>query len=181
MNTGTWMQIARAASMAALFTVTLSATADAAPKVGERVPQTRATALDGKAFDTRGSNGKITLIFYEDKDAATHNQSLKNELYAIKRSPGFKPNVRIIAVADVSAWDFWPAKGFVQDAIKAEQRKVGAPIYLDWSGEFGKAFKITKGASNIVLVGEDGKVMLTHEGVAGADVKEKIKNALRKP
>ncbi|MBI5532397.1 MAG: hypothetical protein HY898_06765 [Deltaproteobacteria bacterium] len=41
---------------------------------------------------------------------------------------------------------------------------MGAPIYLDWSGELGKALKITKGASNIVLVGEDGKAMLTHEG-----------------
>ncbi|MBI5537374.1 MAG: hypothetical protein HY898_31920 [Deltaproteobacteria bacterium] len=181
MNTGTWKQIARAASLAALFTVTLASTADAAPKVGERVPQTRAAAIDGKAFDTRATNGKITLIFYEDKDAVAHNQALKNELHAIKRSPGFKPNVRIIAVADVSAWDFWPAKGFVQDAIRSEERKLGAPIYLDWSGEFGKAFKITKGASNIVLVGEDGKVMLTHEGVAGAEVKDRIKNALRKP
>jgi hypothetical protein len=166
--------------MAALLTATLASTADAAPKVGERVPPTRAATLDGKAFDTRATNGKITLIFYEDKDAVVHNQALKNELHAIKGSPGFKPNVRVVAVADVSAWDFWPAKGLVQDAIRSEERKVGAPIYLDWSGEFGKALKITKGASNIVLVGEDGKVVLTHEGVASAEVKERIKSALRK-
>ena len=74
------------------------------------------------------------------------------------------PNANVVAVADVSAWDFWPAKGFVQDAIREEQRKAGHPIFLDWSGEFGKSFRAKNDASNVVLVGPDGKVKLSHAG-----------------
>lgn len=166
--------------MAAALTIVLSASADASPRVGDHVPRSEAAALDGRTFDTRATHGNLTLIFYEDKDSAKQNQALKNELHAVKRSPGFKPNVRIIAVVDVSGYDWWPARGFVEDAIRTEERKAGAPIYLDWSGDFGKAFQVTRGVSNIVLVGEDGKVRLTHVGVAGQDVREKIEGALRR-
>jgi hypothetical protein len=166
--------------MGAVMAAVITSSADAAPQVGSLVPAARVQSLDGKVFDTRAPAGKITLIFYEDKDAAKHNLTFKNELGELKRSPGFKPQARIVAVADVSGYDWWPARGFVQDAVKAEERKAGQSVYLDWTGDFGKAFKAKKGASNVVLVGEDGKVQLAHEGVLSADAKDKIKAALRK-
>jgi hypothetical protein len=174
-------EVERSAALGILVAATVLSSAVAAPKQGEVVPPVRVQRLDGAVFDTQSCARKITLIFYEDKDAAKVNLAFKNELGALRRNPGFKPNARIIAVADVSGHDHWPARGFVEDAIKAEERKSGEPIYLDWTGDFAKAIKAKKGASNIVLVGEDGKVILAHQGVVGDSVKDKVAAAMRKP
>lgn len=176
-----WNRVRRSVGMGIVMAATLTSSADAAPAVGSEVPAVRVQSLGGQVFDTKALSGKITLIFYEDKDAAKVNLAFKNELGAIRKNPGFKPQARIVAVADVSGYDWWPARGFVQDAVKKEERKAGQPVYLDWTGEFGKAVKAKKGVSTVVLVGEDGKVQVGAEGVLSADAKDKIKAAMRKP
>jgi len=87
---------------------------------------------------SRDLRGKTTVVFYEDKDSTDQNKALKAALKHQKKTYGRGPNVRLVAVADVSAWNFWPAKGYVQDAVRDQERKAGHPIYLDWSGSFGK-------------------------------------------
>lgn len=180
MNGGLWRMAGLAALMAPALVAAVVSTVAAAPKPGDGLPPAKVASLDGKEFDTRAISGKIALIFYEDKDSAKHNLALKNELTRVKSSPGWKPNVVVTAVADVGGYDWWPAKGFVKDAIQAEQRKSGVTIFLDWSGEFGKALKATKGASNVVLVGPDGKVQIAHQGAVPQSVRDAIIAAIRK-
>lgn len=155
-------------------TLALTVSAWALPRVGATAPAARVQTIDGKTLDTRSLRGNVTLIFYEDKDVTAQNKALKDALIAQKKAPGYKTNVRIHAVADVSSWDFWPAKGFVKDAIQEQERKSGDPIYCDWSGAFGKAFGTTANKSNVVLIGADGKVILTHAGTLPRDKRERI-------
>ena len=178
MKNAAWNRIARAAAVAALALSTVTGSAWAAPRAGEAVAAARAESLDGKAFDTRSVKGQTVLVFYEDKDTANQNAAFKNELGRLRKATGFKPGVRVVAVADVSSYDFWPAKGLVQDAIKKQQKASGVTIFLDWSGKFGTALKARKGVSNVVLIGPDGNVMVSHEGVVSADVASRIKAAV---
>lgn len=180
MDSGIWRAAGLAALVGPAMVAAIVTAASAAPKPGDALPAARAATLDGRELNTRSMSGKIVLIFYEDKDSAQLNMALKNELGKVQKSPGWKPNVVVAAVADVSGYDWWPARGFVKDAIQAEQRKAGTPIYLDWSGDFGKAIKAKKGASNVVLVGADGKVQIAHEGAVPQAVRDAIVAAVRK-
>jgi predicted transcriptional regulator len=151
--------------IAAIFTTTIAVTpALAVPSIGSPAPKASAESLGGKDFNANELRGKTTVIFYENKDVTTQNRALKAALQNQKKKEGYGEDVQVIAVADVSAWNFWPAKGFVQDAIRKEEKKAGHPIYLDWTGTFGEAFKMNRNASNVVLVGPDSKVKVSHAG-----------------
>lgn len=145
------------------FAVALSS-AHALPNIGAPAPKVSVQSLGGNTLDAQDLRGKTTLIFYENKDTTKQNASLKAALERQKKQTGYGNDVQVIAVADVSAWNFWPAKGFVQDAIREQEKKAGYPIYLDWSGSFGKAYGMKDDASNVVLVGPDAKVKLAHAG-----------------
>src|SRR4028118_1226033 len=93
-----------------------------------RVP--RRKALNGKLEDADGRvlwmkslKGKPTLIVYEDKDSATQNQPLKNDLAKLAKGDKYKSKVALAAVADVSSYDFWPVKGFVKAATRGRGRR----------------------------------------------------------
>jgi hypothetical protein len=152
----------------------VATTALALPRVGTTVPNATAQSLDGKTLDTRALQGKISLIFYEDKDVTQQNKALKDALELQKKKDERKANAEVHAVANVSAWDFWPAKGFVRDAIAEQQKKAGHPIYCDWSGDFGKALGTVKDKSNVILLGPDRKVILAHAGPVSTEMRDRI-------
>lgn len=165
---------------AGLAAALVAATVWALPQAGTQAPVARAETVDGKVLAPHTLGGKVALIFYEDKDSSSQNKALKDAIKAQGKSPGHKDNVVIYAVADVSAYDYWPARGFVKDAIRKEERKSGTPIYLDWNGSFRSAFSFQAGSSNLVLLGPDNKVKLAHCGVVPPSLRETILSELRK-
>lgn len=166
-----WKQFVAATILApALF----AGVAYALPHAGTTVPRATVQSNGGKVLDTRTIRGRLTLIFYEDKDATEQNKALKDALAAQHKDKARKAQVDVYAVADVSAWDFWPAKGFVKDAIAEQEKVVGHPIYCDWSGNFGKALGIVEGKSNVILIGPDRKVKIAKAGVLPASLRNRI-------
>lgn len=151
-----------------------SMTALGLPPVGKDAPNGKAEDADGKAIETKNLKGKPVLIVYEDRDSAKQNEKLKKELSDLAKGDKYKSSVALAAVADVSSYDFWPAKGFVKDAIREESKKAGTTIYCDWNASFRKAFKLTKGKSSIVLVGKDGKVLFAGEGSLSESDRKKV-------
>jgi len=165
----------------AFFLVSLVTVAAAAlPRPGTSAPAARAQTLDAKVLDLRALRGRIALVFYEDKDSTAQNKALKDAITAQKKTHGHKLNVVIYAVADVSGYDFWPARGFVEDAIREEERKSKTSIYLDWSGTFGKSLGVKRGVSNVVLLNPDNKVVVAHSGPVPPDMRTRILDELRK-
>lgn len=156
-----------------------SISALALPGVGEEVPNAKVEDADGKAMETKTLKGKPILIVYEDRDSATQNEKLKKELSELAKGDKYKAKIALAAVADVSSYDFWPAKGFVKDAIREESKKAGTTIYCDWNASFRKAFKLTKGKSSIVLVGKDGKVLFAGEGSLSETDRKKVLTLLK--
>ncbi len=106
--------------------------------------------------------GKAALIVFEDKDAGGQNKSFKKRFDALNKTLGGK--VVLIPVADVSKYDYWPAKGFVKDALRDAGKKVGVKVYADWSGKGRTAIAAQAKRSHLVLVDRNRKVLWASAG-----------------
>ncbi len=173
-------RLSSAASAAALAVALVSGAALALPTVGDRAPDARVEDADGRELQLKALRGKPILIVYEDKDSTTQNQALKDALAKLAKGDRYKRSIAVTAIADVSSYDFWPAKGFVKDAIRDESRKVGATIYCDWDGTFREAYRLRRGISNVILVGKNGQVLFAAEGKLKPEAQTRVLDLLRK-
>jgi hypothetical protein len=169
---------ASALTLAAALIAGASA-AVALPARGSKAPNAKLEDADGRVLWMKSLKGKPTLIVYEDKDSATQNQPLKNDLAKLAKGDKYKSKVALAAVADVSSYDFWPVKGFVKDAIREESKKQGTTIYCDWDASFRSAYKLKEGTSSIVLVSREGDVLFAAEGALSADDRKRLLDLLR--
>jgi len=138
--------------------------AGALPKVGELRPAVTVLDADDRSFDLRSVNGKPTLVIYEAKEASTQNEALKRELSTLAKGDAYRDKVALVPVADLRGYDFWPAKGFVRDAIRDESKKAGTTIYCDWDGGAARALGAATGKSSVVLLSRTGRVLFSAEG-----------------
>ena len=145
-----------------------AASALALPAVGAAGPSGTVVDADGHGKDLHESHGKPMLLVYEDQAATKQNLELKSELSRLAAGDKYRKAIALVAVADVEGYDYWPARGFVKGAIRTESKKLGNPIYVDWSGGVRKAAGFKKGLSTILLMGRDGKVLFSHEGAMAA-------------
>jgi predicted transcriptional regulator len=179
MNTAKLRTLA-AVGVAALALSTLgSSPALALPTEGGAAPNALIEDVGGRALELKAFKGKTILIVYEDKDSVTQNQALKDVLSQLAKGDRYKSTVAIAAIADVSAYDYWPLKGFVKDAIRDESRKQGTTIYCDWNGSFRGAYQLRRGLSSIILVGRDGHVLFASEGPVSADQRKRLLELLK--
>jgi hypothetical protein len=171
----------KASSLVAVVALTAALVPGAAlalPKEGSDAPNGRVEDADGRKLEVSSLKGKPVLIVYEDKDSSAQNQPLKDDLSKLATGDKYKARIALAAVADVSGYDWWPAKGFVKDAIREESKKQKTTIYCDWDGSFRKAFGIKKGVSNVILIGRDGRVLFAGSGALAADDRKRLINLL---
>lgn len=141
------------------FLVTLAAVAQAAPKVGQDVPDGRVEDVDGRELKLASLRGQTVVVVYEHKDAGQLNEAFKADLAKLPAGAAF-----VAPVADVSDYDSWPAKGFAKDAIRAASKKAGVTIWCDWKGSFREALHLPKGSSSVIVIGKTGKVLFAVDG-----------------
>jgi hypothetical protein len=160
-------------------TVTLAAPSDALLSPGANRPAVRVVDANDRALDLGAVHGRPMLVVYEDKESATLNQQLKTELSRLARGERYRSAVALVPVADVRDYDFWPARGFVKSAIRSESKKIGATIYCDWDGSFGRALRIQHGTSTVILFGKNGRVLFAGEGKISAADTNRLLELLR--
>lgn len=156
-----------------------ASTSEALLPFGSLRPAAHVTDADGHTLDLRSINGKPILILYEDKDSATLNVALKDDLARLAKGDRYRTAVALVPVADVQSYDFWPAKGFVKDAIRSESKKQNATIYCDWDGSFQRAAGFQRGTSSVMLLGRDARVLFTSEGPLTKDHRDRLILLLR--
>lgn len=172
------------AALAAAFAASLTTNASALPSVGKEAPNVRVADVDGRALELSQLRGKPVLLVYENQEATKQNVALKSELSKRATGEAYRKSIALVAVADVDGYDYWPARGFVKRAIRAESKKLGSTIYVDWDGSVRKNAGFTKGKSTVMLLGADGKVLFSQEGTLDAANREalfKILEAQVKP
>ncbi len=136
--------------------------------------------MDARISNTKGQSvwmtqlwGKPTVMFYEDKDATFQNQPLKDALFKKGKEKGLLDSVSVIAIANVRAFDWFPAKNFVVAAVRDAEKKSGIPVYVDWTGIMSsKPWNLSATASNVVVVDATGEKVLFSR--AGALTPEEI-------
>jgi hypothetical protein len=98
-----------------------------------------------------------TVLFYEDRASTDLNLHVKEALAAAGRARGLAGAVAIVAVANVAAYDFFPARNFVLAAIRDLEKKFGITVYLDFSGSLARApWDLPSRGSTVVLLDAAG-------------------------
>ena len=157
----------RAATLTfALASIALAITGDALAVPTPGAPRPDVTIADAWDRPIRLSRyvGVPMLLLYEDKDSTGENALLKADLARLAEGDRYKTSVALVAIADVSGYDYWPVRGFVKSAIRDESYRQKTPIYCDWDGQARRALALDCGTSNVVLFGRDGKVLFAHAG-----------------
>ena len=104
------------------------------------------------------------LVMYEDKDAQTQNDKARKVLGRITDRAENRARFEFVAVADVAAWNWWPAKKYVLADLQKIAARENTTLFADWTGAVRKAWGLKAHVSTLVLTAPDGKVLFSGEG-----------------
>lgn len=108
--------------------------------------------------------GHPTIVFYEDKDGGKQNERFKQRLGKLQGKSASAKKVKVVAIADVHSWNFFPAKGFVNNALESAGKKAGITVWADWSGAGRASLSASSDVSNVVMLDAAGKVVWASAG-----------------
>jgi hypothetical protein len=147
----------------AVIGVLVAATAWALPPVGG-VPA-RVEVENVAAGKMRPlPDARPVLVMYEDKDAQAQNEKARLVLGKITDRAENRARFEFVAVADVGAWNWWPAKKYVLADLKKIALRDNTTLFADWTGALRKGWGLKAHKSVLVLAGSDGKVLFAGEG-----------------
>ncbi len=159
---------------------TSAGSASAVPPVGAPRPELSFTDGWERKNDLARYRGVPILVLYEDKDSATVNRPLKEDLARLASGDRYRDLIALLPFADLTSYDYWPVRGFVKDAIQDESKKQKTVIYCDWDGHVRRGLKLQKGTSNVVLFGRDGRVSFSHAGALSPAQRNELIELLRR-
>jgi predicted transcriptional regulator len=71
----------------------------------------------------------------------------------------------VVAVANLEAYDFFPARGIALSHVRDEEKKWGIPILVDLKGTLGATpWNLPKKTSSVLLLDGSGKVVFRYSG-----------------
>jgi len=163
-----------------LLTATALPSATALAVLSEQAvaPNAKVEDSEGKAVEIKSLKGKPIVIVYDDRTSAPKSESFRRDLVKLLKSGPYASKVSLLLVADVSPYDFWPARGSVKDAVREETKKQGTTVYCDWTGGMRTAYKLKNEITSVVMVGKDGRVAFAKEGVPAASDQKRLVEAL---
>jgi hypothetical protein len=129
-----------------------------------RAPEFSLESTSGRTRRLRDYLGRVVIIIYEDRDSNQQNNPLKEDLAARARSEDLTRDVSLVAVANLSPYDFWPARGYARDAVVEISRQMGYEIMIDWTGAMSTAYRFRPGRSHVMVLSRDGRVLFRHNG-----------------
>src|SRR5438874_4610824 len=109
-------------------------------------------------------DARPVLVMYEDKDAQAQNDKARQVLGRITDRAENRARFEFAAVADVAAWNWWPAKKYVLADLQKIAARENTVLFADWTGAVRKAWGLKAHKSVLVLTGADGKVLFAGEG-----------------
>jgi hypothetical protein len=138
-------------------------TARALPTVGGIAPRVEVENVAARAMRPVPDAHPV-LVMYEDKDAQKQNERARNVLGHINDRAENRARFEFAAVADVAAWNWWPAKKYVLSDLRDIAKRENTTLFADWTGAVRKAWGLKPHTSTLVLTGADGRVLFAGEG-----------------
>jgi hypothetical protein len=144
----------------------------AAPGASAGPETTEEATMDATVETSWGSRvrlaalfGKPTVLFYEDRDAGPTNQHVKDALFARGKSKGLLEAASVIAVGNVAAYDWFPARDFVLAAVRDVERQVKVPVYLDFKGALSAPpWRLPSTGSTVLVLSPGGRIVWRASG-----------------
>lgn len=122
--------------------------------------------LDDKPVLLRGMHGKVVVVLHQDRYSSDQNQGFKDRLgELVLRFPG---KLQLIALAEAGGYNFWPARGYVKDALKPLRALGGALVACDWKGAVKRSYSIPARQSAVFVVDKDSTLQALRVGVLPA-------------
>ena len=148
-------------------------------QIGHKAPPFQVSSGDDQTLTAEDLTGKITLLFYESREAAEKNRSLKNLLNAFYRqqAPELRQNIRRVAVINCTA-AVWPLQGIWKRELRKNSRQEGLTIYGDWDGRMLSAYGMKGGDSNLLIIDKKGVIRFFRSGAIPPDVIKEIQELL---
>lgn len=114
--------------------------------------------------------GKPTVLFYEDRDSGPTNQHVKDALFARGKTKGLLEAAAVIAVGNVAAYDWFPARDFVLAAVRDVERQVKVPVYLDFKGALSAPpWRLPATGSTVLVLSPGGGIVWRATGKLSAE------------
>ena len=145
------------------FVVAAATAAWALPPVGGAAPRVEVENVAAGKMRAL-PDARPVLVMYEDKEARPQNDKAHRVLGHINDSAANRARFEFVAVADVAAWNWWPAKGYVLADLKKIAAHENTTLFADWTGAVRKAWGLKAHKSTLVLAGSDGRVLFAGEG-----------------
>ena len=117
--------------------------------------------------------GKPAVLIYEDRHSVEVNRPFKDALRQRAGDPR-RGQIQVVAVANVSSFNFFPARGFALHGVQDAERKARFPILIDWENALVQApWHLPQKGSTILVLDPDGAVVWSRSGtLSGADQSE---------
>ena len=97
---------------------------------------------------------RVVVLLHQDRHSADQNPALKEALGQL--AGRYADRLQVVALADVGGYDFWPAKGYVKDALRPLSAEGGLTVLCDWKGAVRKAYNLPARQSAVfVLAGDE--------------------------
>lgn len=125
---------------------------------------------DGSTVAIRVYRGKPAVLFYEDRHSTELNADVKKALWEQGRAANRTDAVHVVAIANIQAYDFFPAKDFAVTFIRRLEGRIGIPILLDASGVLSKPpWNLPADGATVVLLDAEGRLVWQEHGALGPE------------
>lgn len=130
------------------------------------------TGSDGAAVSLARFAGKPMVLFFEDRHSTTLNKPLKMRLKEWGEAHAKMDAARVVAIANLSAFNFFPVKGIALGRVRSMEKKIGIPILADLDGVMtGAPWFLPAESSTVLLCDGQGGVVYQHTGaLSDADI-----------
>lgn len=123
-----------------------------------------------RQWTTKDFASGVTVFVISDRNGYEYTNNWLEPLLA-----RFRNSIRFVAVADVQA-----VPGFLKGLIRARFREsFSYPILMDWDGILINALNVTSGYPNLVIIGQNGRIVYSTYGKGSKEQIERISQKLQ--
>jgi len=135
------------------------------PALGEDPMEAVLESAYGQPVRLSATRGQPVILFFEDRDSLALNQALKDELFQRGKEKGLLKAVRVVAVANLQPFNFFPARQIALAFVRDAQGKVNVPIWVDWKATLSQTpWNLPARSSSVVLLDAEGRVAFQRSG-----------------